>query len=52
MRFVAEEYNRVVGWIAISLASTRAVYSGVGEVSIYISNESKGKRIVSKLFEI
>ncbi|MFA1737828.1 GNAT family N-acetyltransferase [Lysinibacillus fusiformis] len=27
LRFVAEEHNRVVGWIAISPVSTRAVYS-------------------------
>ncbi len=52
LRFVAEEHNRVVGWIAISPVSTRAVYSGVGEVSVYISSDSKGKGIASKLFEI
>lgn len=51
LRFVAEEYNRVVGWIAISPVSTRPVYSGVGEVSVYISNDSKGKGIASKLFK-
>jgi phosphinothricin acetyltransferase len=52
LRFVAEEYNRVVGWIAISPVSTRAVYSGVGEVSVYISSDRKGKGIASKLFKI
>ncbi|MCT6924884.1 GNAT family N-acetyltransferase [Metasolibacillus sp.] len=52
LRFVAEENNRVVGWIAISPVSTRAVYSGVGEVSVYISSESKGKGIASKLFHV
>ncbi|MEK8198222.1 MULTISPECIES: GNAT family N-acetyltransferase [Lysinibacillus] len=51
LRFVAEEYNRVVGWIGISPVSTRVVYSGVGEVSVYISNDSKGKGIASKLFK-
>lgn len=51
LRFVAEEHNRVVGWIGISPVSTRAVYSGVGEVSVYISNDSKGKGIASKLFK-
>ncbi|KPN94545.1 GNAT family N-acetyltransferase [Lysinibacillus sp. ZYM-1] len=50
LRFVAEVNNRVVGWIAISPVSTRAVYCGVGDVSVYISNESKGKGIASKLF--
>ncbi|MFC9540271.1 GNAT family N-acetyltransferase [Lysinibacillus sp. NPDC056959] len=52
LRFVAEEHNRVIVWIAISPVSTRPVYSGVGEVSVYISNDSKGKGIASKLFEI
>lgn len=52
LRFVAEEHNRVVGWIVISPVSTRAVYSGVGEVSVYISSDNKGKGIASKLFEI
>ncbi|MFJ8090557.1 GNAT family N-acetyltransferase [Lysinibacillus sp. NPDC095746] len=52
LRFVAEEHNKVVGWIAISPVSTRAVYSGVGEVSVYISSDSKGKGIATKLFKI
>ncbi|MFE3577175.1 GNAT family N-acetyltransferase [Lysinibacillus sp. NPDC059133] len=42
--------NRIVGWIAISPVSTRAVYSGVGEVSVHISNDSKRKGVASKLF--
>ncbi|MGE7689799.1 N-acetyltransferase family protein [Lysinibacillus sp. NPDC097214] len=50
LRFVAEEHNRLIGWITISPVSTRTVYSGVGEVSVYISNDSKGKGIASKLF--
>lgn len=52
LRFVAEEHNRVVGWIAISSVSTRAVYSGVGEVSVYISSDHKGKGIASELFKV
>lgn len=52
LRFVAEEHNRVVGWISISPVSTRAVYSGVGEVSVYLSSDHKGKGIASKLFKI
>ncbi|WP_346655525.1 GNAT family N-acetyltransferase [Lysinibacillus sphaericus] len=52
LRFVAEEHNKVVGWIAITPVSTRAVYSGVGEVSVYISSDSKGKGIATKLFKI
>ncbi|PJO44703.1 GNAT family N-acetyltransferase [Lysinibacillus xylanilyticus] len=52
LRFVAEEHDGVVGWIAISPVSTRAVYCGVGEVSVYISKDSKGRGIASKLFKI
>lgn len=52
LRFVAEDQNRVVGWIGISPVSTRAVYSGVGEVSVYISSDSKGRGIASKLFRV
>ncbi len=51
LRFVVEEHNQVVGWISISPVSTRAVYSGVGEGSVYISSGSKGKGIASKLFK-
>ncbi|MGN4123432.1 N-acetyltransferase family protein [Lysinibacillus sphaericus] len=52
LRFVPEDHNSVVGWIGISPVSSRAVYSGVGEVSVYISNDSKGKGIASKLFKV
>lgn len=52
LRFVAEDQNRVVGWIGISPVSTRAVYSGVGEVSVYISSDYKGRGIASKLFKV
>jgi len=51
LRFVAEERDRVVGWISISPVSTRSVYSGVGEVSVYISSDCKGKGIATKLFK-
>ncbi|OEC01458.1 phosphinothricin acetyltransferase [Lysinibacillus sphaericus] len=52
LRFVTEDQNKVVGWIGISPVSARAVYSGVGEVSVYISSDSKGKGIASKLFKV
>ncbi|MED4555543.1 N-acetyltransferase family protein [Lysinibacillus sp. FSL R5-0849] len=51
LRFVAEYHNIVVGWIGILPVSTRAVYSGVGEVSVYISSDHKGKGIASELFK-
>ncbi|AXQ50879.1 GNAT family N-acetyltransferase [Lysinibacillus fusiformis] len=52
LRFVAEDHNRVAGWIGISPVSTRAVYSGVGEISVYISSIHKGKGIASELFKV
>ncbi|MFC9539800.1 GNAT family N-acetyltransferase [Lysinibacillus sp. NPDC056959] len=52
LRFVAGEHKREVGWIGISPVSTRTVYSGVGEVSVCISSDCKGKGIASKLFKI
>lgn len=41
-RFVALEKNRVVGWAALSPVSSRCVYGGVAEVSVYIAKNSRG----------
>ena len=35
-RLVARDESGVIGWAALSPASSRAVYSGVGSVSIYV----------------
>ena len=44
-RLVAGEHNDVLGWAALSSVSSRAVYSGVAEVSLYVANEAKGKGV-------
>jgi phosphinothricin acetyltransferase len=44
-RMVAIDNNKVVGWAALSNVSDRCVYGGVAEISIYISDESRGKGI-------
>lgn len=44
-RLVARLGNKVLGWVALSPTSSRCVYSGVAEVSIYIGEESRGKGI-------
>jgi phosphinothricin acetyltransferase len=44
-RIVAVIDNEVVGWAALSEVSGRCVYAGVGEVSIYVSNDNKGQKI-------
>lgn len=49
-RFVAtDEDNQVLGWVALSPTSSRCVYRGVDEVSIYISQKARGKKIGTAL---
>lgn len=43
--------NEVLGWAALSQVSNRSVYSGVGEVSVYVSQKSNGKGIGSTLLQ-
>ena len=54
-RLVAVENDRVVGWAALSPVSSRCVYAGVGEVSVYVASEARGKgagqALLSKLVE-
>jgi L-amino acid N-acyltransferase YncA len=50
-RLVAEENNRVIGWVALSPSSSRCVYSGVAELSVYIKEECRGKQVGSKLMQ-
>ena len=50
-RFVYLESDKVLGWIALSPVSTRKVYEGVVEVSVYIDTNILGKSIGSKLME-
>lgn len=47
-RFVVENDNRVIGWVALSPISSRCVYKGVAEVSIYIDKEVQ-KQGIGKL---
>lgn len=41
-RLVAENDAGIMGWAALSPVSSRCVYGGVGEVSVYISEKSRG----------
>lgn len=43
--FVALEENQILGWCKLTPVSKRKVYKGVGEVSIYIAPDVKGKGI-------
>ncbi|MCA1060463.1 N-acetyltransferase family protein [Rossellomorea aquimaris] len=48
-RIVARENDSILGWAALSPVSSRCVYSGVAEVSVYVSNQYNGKGIGSLL---
>lgn len=50
-RFIAIINEEIVGWAALSPTSTRIAYKGVCEVSIYISNNYKGKLIGYQLLK-
>jgi phosphinothricin acetyltransferase len=41
-RFVARCNGEVLGWAALSPVSSRCVYAGVAEVSIYIAERARG----------
>ena len=43
--------EKVLGWAAISLVSSRRVYQGVGELSLYVGLKSQGQGIGKKLME-
>ena len=44
-RLVARRGRRIVGWAALSPISSRAVYSGVAEVSIYVAAPARGQGV-------
>ena len=50
-RIIAEIKNKIVGWSALSPVSSRCVYGGVAEVSVYVSTKFSGKKIGTKLLE-
>lgn len=50
-RLVAEINAAVVGWAALSPVSSRCVYGGVAEVSIYVSDSARGQNTGAKLLE-
>lgn len=50
-RIVARLDGKILGWAALSPVSSRCVYAGVAEVSIYVRHGSKGKGIGSLLLK-
>jgi phosphinothricin acetyltransferase len=50
-RLVAEHDGKVIAWASLSPVSGRCVYSGVAEVSIYITAAMRGQGIGGALLE-
>jgi Sortase and related acyltransferases len=50
-RLVFEENDNVEGWAALTHFSAREVYQGIAEVSIYVADGARGKKIGSTLMD-
>jgi phosphinothricin acetyltransferase len=50
-RLVATDGGHIVGWAALSPVSSRSVYAGVAEVSVYVSSASRGRGVGKRLLE-
>lgn len=50
-RLVATENKIVIGWAALSPVSSRCVYGGIGEISVYIASTSRGKGVGKRLMK-
>lgn len=50
-RWVACRDDRVVGWAAVSPVSSRKVYAGVAEVSIYVAAAARGRGVGRELLQ-
>jgi phosphinothricin acetyltransferase len=50
-RLVARAHETITGWAALSLVSSRRVYSGVMEVSVYVARDRRGLGIGRALLD-
>jgi L-amino acid N-acyltransferase YncA len=48
-RFVAVSEDQILGWVAASPVSSRCVYSGVVEHSVYVHPEARGRGVGRRL---
>src|SRR6266498_3158983 len=44
-RLIAHDDAKVLGWAALSPVSSRCVYAGVAEVSVYVAEHARGKGV-------
>jgi L-amino acid N-acyltransferase YncA len=50
-RLVAQDGEQILGWAALSPVSSRRVYSGVAEVSVYVAAETRGHGVGKMLLQ-
>src|SRR4249920_3890799 len=54
-RLIAFENENIIGWAALTAVSSRCVYGGVAEISVYVSENARekgvGKELLKSLIE-
>ena len=50
-RFVSQRGEQLIGWAALSPVSSRCVYEGVAEVSVYIATAVRGQGVGKSLLK-
>jgi L-amino acid N-acyltransferase YncA len=50
-RLISESEGRIAGWAALTPVSGRCVYAGVAEVSVYVGEEFRGRKIGQALLQ-
>ncbi len=50
-RLVAIDRDKITGWAALTPVSGRCVYAGVADISVYVAEKYRGKRIGSLLLQ-
>lgn len=50
-RFIARHGEQVIGWAALSPVSSRCVYEGVAEVSVYVAAVARGQGVGKSLLQ-
>lgn len=48
-RLIAVLDHKIIGWAALSAVSSRCVYGGVAEVSVYVAKKEWGNKVGKKL---
>lgn len=50
-RLIATDDNAILGWAALSPVSSRCVYGGIGEVSVYVGKDCRGRGVGKLLMQ-